>query len=110
MKLKLMPSIIGAVVFTTAIPLVAQACPNGQGANLTQEQRNQIEQIQRNSIQQVEGILTPDQQQQFQTALTQGQRMHSAVASLNLSPQQQSQLQGIMQSAKTQKQQLFNSN
>lgn len=107
MKLKIMPLLVGAAISTIAVPLAAQACNKGQ---TTQAQQTQLEQVSRNTVQQVEAVLSPEQQQQFQAAVAQGQGMGTALADLNLSAEQQTQLQRIMQSAKTQKQQILNSN
>lgn len=74
------------------------------------QQQSQLQQIQRNTLQEVSAVLTPEQQQQLQTAMASGQRMRAALSNLNLSSEQQSQVQQIMQASKTQKQQLFNSN
>jgi hypothetical protein len=51
-------------------------------------------------LQQVEAILTTEQQQQFQNALASGQKMRPALASLNLSQKQQTQVQAVMQTMK----------
>jgi ribonuclease HII len=113
MKLRLLPVLAGAMIAAT-IPVAAFACPgaDGQKTNqqLTPQQQSQLQQIQRNTLQEVSAVLTPEQQQQFQTALASGQKMRAAVSSLNLSSEQQEQVQQIMQASKTQKQQLFNSN
>ena len=62
-----------------------------------------MEQIQRNTRSQMEAILTPEQKQRFQAALEQRQGMRAAIAAMNLSPEQQTQLRNIMQAARTQK-------
>ncbi|WP_051470221.1 hypothetical protein [Fischerella sp. PCC 9605] len=102
MKLKLMSVLFGAAMFAMAIPVAAQACPGkGQNQQQTPQQQSQLEQTQRNTLQEVSAVLTPEQQQQFQNALNQGQGIRSALASLNLSEEQQTQLQAIMESSKT---------
>jgi Spy/CpxP family protein refolding chaperone len=112
MKLRLLPLLAGAIVAIT-IPVAAQACPgtNGQKTNqsLTPQQQSQLQQIQRNTLQEVAAILTPEQLSQFQT-ISSGQSMRSALDSLNLTDEQQNQVEEIMQSSKAQKQQLLNSN
>jgi periplasmic protein CpxP/Spy len=109
MKLKLMPMLAGLVMLSVAAPVAAQGC-TGQKTNLTPQQQSRLEEIRRNSVQQVETLLTPEQQQQFQNALASGQKMRSAVGSLNLSSEQQTQVQQVMQSEKAQKNALLNSN
>lgn len=111
MKLKLMPMLAGLLMLSVAAPVAAQAC-TGDKANqqLTPQQQSRLEEIRTNTLQQVEAILTTEQQQQFQNALASGQKMRPALTSLNLSQEQQTQVQTVMQSMKQQKQQLFNSN
>lgn len=111
MKLRFLPVLAGAM-FAVGLPVAAFACPGGQKTNqqLTPQQQSQLQQVQRNTLQEVSAVLTPEQQQQFQTALASGQKMRAAVSGLNLSSEQQEQVQQIMQASKTQKQQLFNSN
>jgi len=53
---------------------------------------------------QIEAVLTPDQVQQLQTKLQQGERMRSTVASLNLTADQKTKVQEIMKAAYAQKQ------
>ncbi len=44
----------------------------------------------------MEATLTAEQKQQFQAALEQGRGMRGAIAAMNLSPEQQTQLRNIM--------------
>ncbi|MBV6622882.1 MAG: hypothetical protein KI793_08015 [Rivularia sp. (in: Bacteria)] len=108
MKSKLMPILAASTIFTLALPLAANAC--GDKKNLTQAQRTQIEQVKNNARSQVEEVLTPQQQGQFQSAVEDGQKMRSAVANLNLSQEQQTQIDEIMQVAKEQKRAIYRSN
>ena len=108
MKSKLMPILAASAVFTLALPLAANACGNKE--NLTQAQRTQIEEIKDNARSQVEAVLTPQQQAQFQTTLGDGQKMRSALTNLNLSQEQQTQINEIMQVSKEQKRAIYRSN
>jgi ribonuclease HII len=111
MKQKFMPILAGVLMMAMAVPAAAQAC-TGQKNNqqLTPQQRSQMEQLKRNTEQELNAILTPAQQQQFQNAKASGQGMRAALASLNLSPQQETQVQQLMESKKQQKQAIMNSN
>lgn len=108
MKSKLMPILAASAIFTLALPLAANAC--GDKKNLTQAQRAQMEQVKTNARSQVEAVLTPQQQGEFQSAVEEGQKMRSAVASLNLSEEQQTQVNEIMKVSKEQKRAIYRSN
>ncbi|MDY6900677.1 MAG: hypothetical protein SWZ49_21755 [Cyanobacteriota bacterium] len=108
MKSKLIPILAASTIFTLALPLAANAC--GDKKNLTQAQRTQIEEIRDNTRSQVESVLTPQQEVEFQSAVEDGQKMRSAVASLNLSQDQQTQINEIMQVAKEQKKAIYRNN
>ncbi len=108
MKSKLMPILAASAIFTLALPLAANAC--GDKKNLTQAQRVQMEQVKDNARSQVEAVLTPQQQGEFQSAVEDGQKMRSAVASLNLSEEQQTQVNEIMKVSKEQKRAIYRSN
>ncbi len=108
MKSKLMPILAASAIFTLALPLAANAC--GDKNNLTQAQRAQMEQVKDNARSQVEAVLTPQQQGEFQSAVEDGQKMRSAVASLNLSEEQQTQVNEIMKVSKEQKRAIYRSN
>ena len=108
MKSKLMPILAASTIFTLALPLAANAC--GDKKNLTQAQRTQIEEIRDNARSQLETVLTPQQQGEFQSAVEDGQKMRSAVANLNLSQEQQTQINEIMKVSKEQKKAIYRSN
>ncbi|MEM6754583.1 MAG: hypothetical protein AAF630_16625 [Cyanobacteria bacterium P01_C01_bin.38] len=108
MKSKLMPILAASTIFTLALPLAANAC--GDKKNLTQAQRTQIEQVKNNARSQVEAVLTPQQQDEWKSAVEDGQKMRSAVASLNLSQEQQTQINEIMTVSKEQKRAIYRSN
>ena len=54
MKSKLMPILAASTIFTLALPLAANACEDKK--NLTQAQRNQIEEVRDNARSQVESV------------------------------------------------------
>ncbi|MFH7028305.1 MAG: Spy/CpxP family protein refolding chaperone [Heteroscytonema crispum UTEX LB 1556] len=122
MKLKLMSILAGAIALSfAATPLMVNAQPNPtaplpgeasqpfkkiEGLNLTQEQKDKMKEIRENTRAQIQGILTAEQQQQFQTAAQSGQRQRprQVFASLNLTEQQKTQIRQIMQTSKQQMQ------
>jgi len=67
----------------------------GARAGLTQQQRANFQQVWK----QLASILSPEQQRQFQVAMAQGQPMRAAIAAMNLSPDQQTQLKQVLQTA-----------
>ncbi|MBW4513478.1 MAG: P pilus assembly/Cpx signaling pathway, periplasmic inhibitor/zinc-resistance associated protein [Scytonematopsis contorta HA4267-MV1] len=122
MKVQKLPLIVGAIVIsltaaTSAVQaeitaqrplIVAQNAQNRQNnnkwerLNLTQEQRTQIEAIKRETRSQIEGILTPEQRQQAQTAWNNngGDKPKNGLRNLNLSDEQRTQVREIMRSSK----------
>lgn len=115
MKLKLVPALAGALAFAViAAPLAVKAQPGQSnqpvqpqvpnqpkpiGVELTQQQKTQMNEIRRDTRARIEKLLTPQQQEQFKTALQSRQGGQAAFAAMKLSPEQQNQLQGILQSA-----------
>lgn len=116
-KVKFMSLFAGVVAFSTVFaPLTINAQPTpplaGQragtvkgmgkmaGIELTAEQQAQMEQIRNETRTQIEGVLTPEQRQQWQAATQNGQRRRGAMAALNLSETQRTQIRQIMQSSK----------
>ena len=79
----------------------AQNKPRFAGVELTQQQKDQMEQIRRDTRAQIEQILTPQQREQFKTAMQNRQGGRAAFAAMNLSPEQQTQMRTIMQSSKS---------
>ena len=108
MKSKLLPILAASAALSLSFPFAAFACNQGKQANLTQAQKTEIEQVKSNTRSEVEAVLTAEQQTEFQNALNDGQKMKTAVRNLNLSSEQQSQLNEIMQSAKQQKRAIYN--
>ncbi|MUL35439.1 Spy/CpxP family protein refolding chaperone [Gloeocapsopsis dulcis] len=114
-KVKFMSLFAGAVALSAVFaPLAINAQPAapqvGQraggrgmgkaGIELTAEQQAQMEQIRNETRTQIEGVLTPEQRQQWQAAMQNGQRRRGAMAALNLSEAQRTQIRQIMQSSK----------
>jgi periplasmic protein CpxP/Spy len=122
MKVQKLPLIVGAIVIsltaaTSAVQaeiiaqrplIVAQNAQNRQNnnkwerLNLTQEQRTQIQAIKQETRSQIEGILTPEQRQQAQTAWNNngGDKPKNGLRNLNLSDEQRTQVREIMRSSK----------
>jgi periplasmic protein CpxP/Spy len=118
MKSKLMSILAGAIALSfAATPLIvnAQANPNApspgeasqpfkkmEGLNLTQEQKDKMKEIRENTRTQIQGILTAEQQQQFQAAMQSGQRQRrgQVFASLNLTEEQKTKIREVMQTSK----------
>jgi Spy/CpxP family protein refolding chaperone len=115
-KIKFMSLFAGAVALSTvfaplainaqpAAPQVGQPAGAGRsmgkaGIELSAEQQAQMEQIRNETRTQIEAVLTPEQRQQWQAAMQNGQRRRGAMAALNLSEAQRSEIRQIMQSSK----------
>ena len=110
--LKIMPFLAGVLALTVvAAPLAvkadnqsnqsslkqAQDKPGFAGVELTQTQKDQMEQIRRDTRAQIEQLLTPQQREQFKTAMQNRQGGRAAFAAMNLSPEQQTKMQTIIQ-------------
>ncbi len=84
----------GLIAVVPVFPAVAdstnltQLFPALNGIQLTSEQQTQLVNISQQTLPQIQKRLTPDQQIQFQTALSQGHSVRGAVQSLNLSVSQ----------------------
>ncbi len=70
--------------------------------NLTPDQKTQLEQVRNNIDSQIAGILTPEQQQPFQSIKAQRQQLHEAMKALNLTSEQKEQMRSIKQSSREQ--------
>jgi Spy/CpxP family protein refolding chaperone len=122
MKLKLMPILVGAVTLTlAATPFMVNAQANtsgqqllaqGQGQrqgkfadlNLTQDQKDKIAQIHKDTRSQMQAVLTPDQRNKLNAARENGQGRQgrrAAMAALNLTDAQKTQMRTIRESAKS---------
>ena len=116
-KLKLMPFLAGAIALTVAsfpsavkaepsqlaqaAPNQSQAKPQLAGVEITPQQQEQLAKLSRDTRAQIEAVLSPQQQEQFKTAMQSRQAPQNTFANMNLSTEQQNQLQGIMQTAQT---------
>lgn len=116
MKLKLMPVLAGAIALAAAVvpdsvaaqtsqpqqpaPNQAQTRPQLAGVEITPQQQDQLNKLRSDTRTQIESILTPQQREEFKTAMRTNQNPQTAFSNLKLSNQQQTQLQGIMQSAR----------
>jgi hypothetical protein len=91
------------VLSTLAIPAAANATsltqvfPALRGIALTSVQQTQLEQLSAQALPQVQQLLTPDQQTQFNAALAQGQGARAAALGLNLSGPQGLRLASLLQ-------------
>jgi Spy/CpxP family protein refolding chaperone len=107
MKLKLISLLAGGVVLLTPFskPVWAQPefnLPIMAGVELTQPQEAQLTQIRLQTRQQIQKLLPVEQRNQFKVAMEQGKGLRQAIAAMNLSPDQQTQLRSIFQSARKQ--------
>jgi Spy/CpxP family protein refolding chaperone len=119
-KIKLMPMLAGAVALTVvATPLVVNAQANTSSQpllaqanrqdrqskwdklNLSEEQKQQLRQIQEETRAQMQALLTPEQQEQFKTAMQNRQGRNSGKTALNLSEEQKAQMRQIMEAKKS---------
>jgi periplasmic protein CpxP/Spy len=119
MKLKFMPMLVGAIAIALATTdiavkaepaspsriLLAQADqPHGfDRLGLSQEQKAKVAQIRQNTRSQIEAVLTPQQREQLKTAMQDSrQNKRQVFSTLNLTPEQRTQMRQIRQSAKSQ--------
>ena len=97
-SLALLFGIIATILFANPLRVLAQP----ESLNLTPEQKTQWEEIRVETKAQIQNILTPEQQEQFETLTSQGQRGRKAIKQLNLSEEQKTQMREIMQSSRQQ--------
>jgi hypothetical protein len=123
MKLKLKSVLVGvlalvqsgaiAAIATTTIvmtPVAAKAqtasftdvFPILSGVELTTQQKIQLIELASNVQSQIGQIVTPEQQNRFRTALGQGQGFAEAIAAMNITPDQQTRLQGVLTTVRPQ--------
>lgn len=116
-RLKIIPLLAGAIALTVAAaplavkaelnqpnqaaPKQAQKRPQVAEVKLTKQQQDQLAQIRRDTRTQIEKILTPQQLQQFKTAMQSPQGRQAAISAMNLSENQKTQLKTIVQSAQS---------
>ncbi|MDJ0619410.1 MAG: Spy/CpxP family protein refolding chaperone [Calothrix sp. MO_192.B10] len=84
--------------------IVAQVAqiPFLESLELTEAQKTQIAEIRQNTRAEIQNILTPQQQEKFQTITANMDRRIKAFRTLNLSESQKSQVWNILQSKKSQ--------
>jgi Spy/CpxP family protein refolding chaperone len=95
----------GLMVTMPVLPSIAQTDSNSLtqlfpaliGVQLTPEQQSQLETLSNQVLSQVQRVLTPEQDAQFNSALSQGQGIRVAAQSLNLSMKQRLQLRHLLQ-------------
>jgi Spy/CpxP family protein refolding chaperone len=83
-------------------PALTQLFPALAGVSLTSAQQSQLESLSAQTLPQVQRLLTPTQQAQFDQALGQGQGVRAAAVSLNLSGSQRLQILALLQAARSQ--------
>lgn len=79
---------------------LAAALPKLAALNLTDAQKTQVTQITQKTRQQVQGILTPQQQEQLRSAIAQGKNPKEAMKALGISDTQKTQLRQVYQYSK----------
>ncbi len=95
----------GLIISTSLFPLMARADSNSvtylfpalAEIQLTPSQQTQLEAMSEQTQSQLENLLTPEQQAQFNNALSQGNGVRFAVQSLNLSFKERRQMTNILQ-------------
>lgn len=109
MKLKLLAIVLGSIVLGTPLVLksawaqtTASPIPLMTGVELTQQQETQLAQIRRQTWTQIQQILSREQLNEFKAAMEQGAGLRGAIAAMNLSPEQKTQLRQVFQSGRQQ--------
>jgi Spy/CpxP family protein refolding chaperone len=73
-----------------------QSFPALLGVQLTPTQQTQLERLRSQTLPQVQNLLSPEQQEQFYMALSEGKEVRVAVLSFNLSVTQRLQIRNIL--------------
>lgn len=81
-----------------AQPLIQFSFPNFQGFKLSQQQQNLVQQLEADILPKLENILTPEQRDRFKSTLSSGGSVRKAFKSMNLSPEQKTQLARLFKS------------
>jgi LTXXQ motif family protein len=81
---------------------LTQLFPALVGVQLTSEQLNQLQSLSQKTLPQLRTVLPPEQQLQFDNALSQGTSVRAAVESLNLSATQRFQIMNILRTKRSQ--------
>lgn len=82
---------------TQAQPLIAISLPL-QNVEMTEQQKELLEQLETNVLPQIESILSPEQREQFSTAVADGESFRKAFKSLSLNPDQKAKLGTLFKS------------
>lgn len=77
---------------------IAAISPGLQGVELTEQQQALLEQLKTNVLPQVENILSPEQRERFETAISDGTSFRKAFKSLSLAPEQKAELGKLFKS------------
>ncbi len=105
MKIQWMAWMASALIASVSVfPSVAKAqtdslthlFPALDGIELTSEQQSQIENLGHDTLPQLQNLLTPEQQYQFNTAISEGKGVGASARSLNLSFRQRRQMSRIL--------------
>ena len=103
-------AIVGApkIALAESPVIVAQQNPQGNTnslanlLNLSDEQKARLQSIQQETAKKLGRVVTPAQQQRYLTALNNGKSRQEALAAMQLSADQQSQINRIVKSAQQQ--------
>lgn len=94
--------------FTQGKPdLSERVFPALKGITLTEQQKEQLNQIIDKTLLEGKSVLTQEQRQQVRTYLQEGEKLREILPKLNLSREQRKQLREEMKSARTQVSQLL---
>ena len=95
-SLALFLGIIAIILFANPFRVLAQP----ENLHLTPQQKIQWEEIRAQTKAEIKNILTPEQQKEFPTLISQGQGKLEAIKQLNLSGEQKTQMREISQSSR----------
>ncbi len=109
LSLVITPLTVKAETNVSSPQIVAQIpqIPFLQNLGLTESQKAQLAEIRQNTRTEIQNILTPQQQEQFQAITANMDQRMEAFRSLNLSDEQKSQVWNIVQSKKSQIQEIL---
>ncbi len=101
-------AITTATLTMTPVAAKAQTAPLTElfpilsGVQLTTQQKIQVVELGSQAQSQIGNIVTSEQRNRFRTALAQGSGFVEAIAAMKVTPEQQTQLQGVFRSTQTQ--------
>ncbi len=104
LSLAITPSVVKAETSSLSPQIMAQApqMEIWESLELTEAQKAQLADIRQNTRAEIQNILTPQQQEQFQIITANRERNIEAFRALNLSDEQKSQVRNILQSQRAQ--------